>query len=131
MNCQWSVVKTKETCDTDGLDASYPQGTFAVQYTETLKLRQWKVCIIFMFIKVPWRALGDSLLTSVKTEQIMYRIKKDQKNTLTRQTDFVVLTVRKLFFEHMIWNKNDILLILFYNNINIKVFLNILIDLIN
>lgn len=42
MNCQWSVVKTKEMCHTDGLDEPYPQGTFAVQYTETLRWRKQK-----------------------------------------------------------------------------------------
>lgn len=53
MNCQWSVVKSKETRDTDGLDASYPRGTFAVQYTETLNNTHLNgmVCITFVFIE--------------------------------------------------------------------------------
>lgn len=44
------MVKAKETRDTDGLDASYPQGTFAVQYTEAFKLRREKsVCYFHVY----------------------------------------------------------------------------------
>ena len=71
-------------CDTDGLDASYPQGTLAVQqHTDTFKLRQQK-SIIFIFIRMPAAHLGE-------TEQIMSKMKRDKKD-----------------IDLMIWRKNAI-----------------------
>lgn len=75
------MVKAKETHDTDGLDASYPQGTFAVQYTEAFKLRREKsVCYFHVYQSALKHFWGDSLLTSVTTEQRMCRMNSYRRN---------------------------------------------------